>query len=221
MFPDLRRNFPFSMKLAGVESVKLLRLLLLAPFVCVISGCLVAPQIMIAADVVSAAMKAGVHYAEKNKPTTEERWEEARIDRLERRAQDGDIEAQYELGLIYQRAKSGRAKHWVCRAANNGLARAQAHMGHWYNEDRKREDIWPFIDIRPNNETAFVWYSLAESNGDLISFSYRERLEKNVMSAEELMVARARLDDWQPENCGWFTAVASTTPGPPTEGAAR
>lgn len=209
------------MRLRGFEPVKLLRLLLLAPLTFVISGCLVAPQIMIAADVVSAAMKAGAYYAEKNKPTTEERWELARMDRLERRAQDGDVEAQYELGLIHQRAQSARARHWVCRAANNGLARAQAHMGHWYNEDRNREDIWPFIDIRPDNKTAFVWYSLAESNGDLISFSYRERLEKNVMSAEELSIARARLNDWAPENCGWFTAVASSAPESQTEAAAR
>lgn len=198
--------------------MKLLRLLLIAPLSLAVSGCLVAPQIMIAADVVSAAMKAGVDYAEKNKPTPDQMWLKASIDRLERRAHGGDVAAQYELGLIYQRIKSGRARHWVCRAANNGLPRAQAHMGHWYNEDRKREDIWPFIDIRPDNTKAYLWYSLAESSGDLISMSYRERLEKNVMSAEELADARARLGEREPDNCGLFTAVASSDSS--TQGAA-
>lgn len=201
--------------------MRFLRLLLLGPVTLVVSGCLVAPEIMIAADIVSAAIKAGTDYAEKNRPTPEQRWEKAGIDRLERRAQRGDVEAQYELGLIHQRAQSGRARHWVCRAANNGLARAQAHMGHWYNEDRKLEDIWPFIDIRPDNTKAFVWYSLAESNGDMISPSYRERLEKTAMSTQELTDARARLGGWTPENCGLFTAVASSGSGPQADAAAR
>jgi len=188
--------------------VKLPRLALLLPITFAISGCLIAPPIMIAADIMSAAVKAGVNHAEKNKPTSEQRWEKARVDRLERRADGGDVEAQYELGLVYQVAQSAQARHWVCRAANNGLARAQVHMGHWYNEDRKHEDIWPFIDISPNNKKAFVWYSLAESNGDLISFSYRERLEQDGMSAEDLAEARTGLTQWAPEYCGLFTAAA-------------
>ncbi|MDX1515134.1 MAG: hypothetical protein R3174_15460, partial [Gammaproteobacteria bacterium] len=75
--------------------LRLAALLLLAPVTLSLGGCLVAPPVLIAADVVSAAVKAGVEYAENNKPTTEERWELARIDRLERRAEKGDVEAQY------------------------------------------------------------------------------------------------------------------------------
>ena len=94
-------------------------------------------------------------------------------------------------------------------------------MGHWYNEDRNREDIWPFIDIRPDNKKAYVWYSLAESNGDLISLSYRERLERKVLRPDELAQARAELEEWTPESCGLFTAVASTTTAPPSDARKR
>ncbi len=198
--------------------MRLLRLIIVLPLTLAVSGCLVAPPILIAADVVSAAMKAGVDYAEKNKPTSKQLWEEARVDRLQRRAQSGDVEAQYELGLVHQAAQSGGARHWVCRAANSGLARAQAHMGHWYNEDRKREDLWPFIDIRPDNKKAFVWYSLAESNGDVMSLNYRNRIMNNAMTTGDLDEARVRLTEWAPEQCGGFTAVAG---GRPAEAAAR
>ena len=198
--------------------MRLLRLITLLPLTLAVSGCLVAPPIMIAADVVSAAMKASIDYAEKNKPTSEQLWEKARIDRLQRRAQSGDVEAQYEMGLIHQAAQSSGARHWVCLAANSGLARAQAHMGHWYNEDRKREDLWPFIDIRPDNKKAFVWYSLAESNGDVMSLNYRNRMVKNAMTTGDLDQARMHLTEWAPEQCGGFTAVAG---GQPAAAAAR
>lgn len=185
------------------------------------SGCLIAPEIMIAADVVSAAMKAGVDYAEKSKPTPEQRWEQAKVERLERRALGGDVEAQYEMGLVLQAAHSAKAKQWICRAANNGLARAQAHMGHWYNEDRNREDIWPFIDIRPDNREAFVWYSLAEVNGDAMSVSYRDRLEKNAMDSAQVVDARGRLAEWSPGYCGSFSATTASAaaPSPPNRAA--
>ena len=185
--------------------------LLALSFVLTLSGCLVAPPVMIAADVMSAAIKAGADYAEKNKPTPEERWEQSKLDRLTRRADDGDLDAQYQLGLVHQAASSGRAKVWVCRAANNGLARAQAHMGHWYNEDRKQEDLWPFIDIRPDNRDAFVWYSLAEANGDMFAGNFRENLSHESMSPDELAEAQNRLSRWEPVYCGFLASTSRPT----------
>ncbi len=188
-----------------------IRYLLALSFVLSSSGCLVSPPVMIAADVMTAAIKAGAHYAEKNKPTPEERWEQSKLDRLTRRANDGDLDAQYQLGLVHQAASSGKAKLWVCRAANNGLARAQAHMGHWYNEDRKQEDLWPFIDIRPDNRDAFVWYSLAEANGDSFAGNFREILSDESLSPDDLAEARNRLSRWRPTYCGFLASTSRPT----------
>ncbi len=196
--------------------MKRIRYLLALSFVLSSSGCLISPPVMIAADVLTAAVKAGVDYAEKNKPTPEERWQQSKLDRLTRRANDGDLDAQYELGLIHQAASSGKAKIWVCRAANNGLARAQTHMGHWYNEDRKQEDLWPFIDIRPDNREAFVWYSLAEANGNIFAGNFRNNLESESMSSDDIVKARNLLSRWKPAYCGF---LASTSP-PTADGVA-
>jgi TPR repeat protein len=188
--------------------MKRIHYLLALSFVLSSSGCLVSPPVMIAVDVLAAAVKAGADYAEKNKPTPEERWEQSKLDRLTRRANDGDLDAQYELGLIHQAASSGKAKMWVCRAANNGLARAQTHMGHWYNEDRKQEDLWPFIDIRPDNREAFVWYSLAEANGNIFAGNFRNNLESESMSSDEIAKARNLLSRWKPAYCGFFASTS-------------
>ncbi len=191
--------------------MKRIRYLLALSFVLSSSGCLVSPPVMIAVDVLTAAVKAGADYAEKNKPTPEERWQQSKLDRLTRRANDGDLDAQYELGLIHQAASSGKAKMWVCRAANNGLARAQTHMGHWYNEDRKQEDLWPFIDIRPDNREAFVWYSLAEANGNIFASNFRNNLESESMSSDEIAKARNLLSRWKPAYCGFIASTSRPT----------
>jgi len=185
--------------------------LLALSFVLTSSGCLFPPPVMIAADVMTAAIKAGADYAEKNKPTDEERWEQSKLDRLTRRANEGDLDAQYELGLVHQAASSGKAKNWVCRAANNGLARAQAHMGHWYNEDRRQEDLWPFIDIRPDNREAFVWYSLAEANGDVFASNFRQNLAHQSMSPDDVAEAQDRLSRWKPAYCGFLASTSRPT----------
>jgi TPR repeat protein len=172
------------------------------------------PEVMIAANVASAALKAGVEYAEKNKPSPEETFRWAKIELLEEQANGGDVDAQYAMGIYYQATREARARHWICRAAAGGHPRAQLQYGHWYNEDRNREDLWPFIGISPDNREAWRWYSLAAENGEIGALHHIERLEVAGLDRQALEQGQAgRVGS--PASCGVFTALRA--PGAPAE----
>ena len=120
-------------------------------------------------------------------------------------------------GLMHQSLGNSDAWGWVCRAANAGYPQAQLQLGHWYNEDRNREDLWPFISLRPDNRKAYVWYSLAADNGNLFAAQLRDRLARNDMTAEQVAAARERLARWSPGSCGILSTARSARPATPAD----
>ena len=164
---------------------------------------------MIASSLLSAAVKTAIEQAEKNRPSPEQLWHEAQLGRLERLAAGGDTEAQFQLGTYYLMLGDPASQQWICAAANRGHARAQLQYGHWFNEDRAREDLFPFITITPNNADAYMWYDLATRNGEPRAAHFRDNLIYAGMTAEKLDIGRERADSWLPEPCpsGFITAA--------------
>lgn len=161
----------------------------------------------IASSVASAAIKTAIEQAEKNRPTPEELWQDAQMASLERRAIGGELEAQYQLGTYYLAVHEPAAADWICQAANMGHPKAQLQYGHFFNEDRKHEDLYPFLSIRPNNVEAFVWYSLATRHGEPRAGHFRDSLMSGALNANRLRQAETQLASWQPINCGEVRAA--------------
>jgi TPR repeat protein len=178
------------------------------------TGCAGGAAGMIVSSVASAALRTAVEQVQKNRPTPEQLWHEAQVENLERRALSGDVEAQFQIGTYYLLLQEPAAEPWICVAANRGHAKAQLQYGHWYNEDRIREDLFPFIHVTPDNSTAFIWYSLAADNGEPRAPHFRDSLIYAGMPAEQLARGRERLAAWTPQSCGVTAALtAASTPG--------
>lgn|GEM_PF-4360083 len=183
-----------------------------------IAGCALlvgcgSPQLMIASNLAQAAIKTSIDYAEKHRPTPEQAWAREQHDLLVARARGGDLQAQYRLGVLYAAAHDRRARLWMCRAANRGHPEARRQLGHWYNEARKREDLWPFIALRTDDRDAYVWYSLAARAGDREAGVFRERVRRGLNETRRREAER-RLAAWRPSPCrSVFTARAENTTG--------
>jgi len=176
------------------------------------------PGVMIASNLAQAAVRTAIDYNEENAPTAQEMWEAEQIALLADRADRGDVEANYTLGRLFSAKERRDAEHWMCQAANKGHAKALLQMGHWYNEDRAREDLWPYIDIAPDNRDAWVYYSLAARRGEVIGDTYRETLVESGMSEQQLRAAEQRLAAWKPVTCPYVAAVHDPSrPFDPTE----
>ena len=165
------------------------------------------PEIMLASNLAQAAVRTAMEYNEANAPTPEELWEQEQRELLESRAARGDLAAHYELGRVAARKEQRDAEHWICMAANKGHPKSLLQMGHWYNEDRDDEDLWPYIAISPDNRKAWVYYSLAAERGELMGAAYRDALAQGAMSESELRVAELRLAGWKPVTCPYVVAV--------------
>jgi len=165
-----------------------------------LGGC-VDPVGMVASGVAQAAIKTAIEQAEKSRPTPQQLWHRAQLASLERRAAAGDAEAQYRLGTYYLLLRDPAAEPWICEAANQGHARAQLQYGHWFNEDRAREDLFPFITLRPDNATAYLWYELAARNGEPRAPFFRDSLIHAGIAAGKLEQGRARAARGSPGPC--------------------
>lgn len=94
-------------------------------------------------------------------------------------AENGDPTAAYRLATLLTQRHDPSAVRWMCEAALEGHAGAQLQVGHWFNEDRRREDLWPFIDLTPDDRVAYLWYTSALDNGEQRAFIFRETLSRS------------------------------------------
>lgn len=170
------------------------------------------PEAMIVSSLMSAAVRTAVDQAQKNRPTPEQMWHEAQVASLERRAIAGDPEAQFQIGTYYLVLQEPLSEQWICAAANQGHPKAQLQYGHWFNEDRSREDLFPFIALTPDNSTAFMWYDLAASNGEPRAPHFRDSLIYGGMPANALERGRARVVAWTPGSCADATIAMAPAP---------
>lgn len=84
--------------------------------------------------------------------------------RIESKAQNGDAEAQIEIGNIYeQNQKFSAAVFWYKRAAESGNPVAMCYLGSFYTLGR---------GVQKNNDKAFYWYKKSADTGDKIGLYY-------------------------------------------------
>ena len=174
-----------------------------------VAGC-GGPEAMIISAVAQAAVKEAVKQAEKNRPTPEQLWHEAQVASLERRALAGDVEAQFQIGTYYLLLQEPVAERWICEAASRGHAKAQLQYGHWFNEDRAREDLFPFIGITPDNTQALLWYTLAAEGGEPRAPFFRDSLLQTGLAPDQLEAGQAGISSWSPGPCGGPTLTTAS-----------
>jgi TPR repeat protein len=115
-------------------------------------------------------------------------------------AQQGSVEAQYNLGLLYAQGQGvpqdeGQAIQWFRRAADQGYAPAQYSLGVMYAEGR---------GVSQNVAEAYFWLTLAAArfpptareNHD-IAVHNRDFVAARITSAQRAEV-QARVSGWQP-----------------------
>ena len=176
-------------------------------------GCM-GPEMMIVSSIAQVALKTGIRYAEKNKPTPEQAWRRDRFQHVVNQAAAGDVDAQFALSLYFQVHEKAAAERWTCLAANQGDARAQMQMGHWYNEDRLEEDLWPYIGLSPDNVRAYEWYRAAHAVGDPLGGALSEQVSAS-LSESEIAAAERRLNAGELKGCRFFaTHHGGATPQP-------
>jgi len=82
---------------------------------------------------------------------------------IEKAAQQGNPEAQFQLGSLYEDSQLPRdftqAFNWYFKAAQKGSAKAQVRLGHFYSRG---------LGVKPNQNEAVLWYGKAalQQNAD-------------------------------------------------------
>ncbi len=160
------------------------------------------PLSMVASSVLSAAIRTGIETAQKNRADPEKLWQQAQLAQVEQHAINGSVEAQFQLGIYYLLRQQPGAAGWICHAANQGHAKAQLQYGHLFNEDRKHDDLFPFISITPDNIQAFMWYSLSANKGEPRGLLFRDSLKQSGLNSQRLHSALAAVENWKPAPCG-------------------
>lgn len=95
-----------------------------------------------------------------------------------------------------------------CPNADLGHADAQTHVGDLY--------YLGSYDLEKNLIQAFVWYSLAETNGNLYASGQLNQLRKK-LSTQQLSEAHAQLEEWKPGQCERYLMEAITEETEPVE----
>ena len=124
-------------------------------------------------------------------------WHDKATEELTRRAQAGDVEAQFHLGLTYESGDGVErfpptAASWFTKAAMQGNAKAQYHLGLIY----ERGD-----GVRRDTYKALFWYRKAAEQGsvtaqvslrEICAYTRQGLLRWDCAQACNLMEARAR-----------------------------
>jgi GAF domain/Sel1 repeat/PilZ domain len=106
-------------------------------------------------------------------------------------ADQGDPEAQYQLGVRYDEGESvpkddAQAVQWFERAADHGHVDAQAHLGAYY---------WAGRGVPEDMSKAYMWSMIALAGGDDNSKSRLEGLASQ-MTRAQVSAARQKAEEW-------------------------
>ena len=143
---------------------------------------------------------------------------------VEKLAEKGNYVAAYER---YQRLRSGSetaltAWRWLCSAANAGYSKAQAEVGHWHTSTswenwrgwhERGLNLLRKAGVQPDSQIAYMWYTLAVSNGDESTLSARDYYVAELLTDNEIAQAKQMARDWKPGDC----PSAEHRLGPPGE----
>ena len=100
----------------------------------------------------------------------------------------GDADALFRRGHLYINSDVGKAFYWWDEAAKQGHSGARYHMGLVYNAG---------FDVELDLITAYVWYSVAATQGNVDAQAAKEQMEWVYMSREripEAVAAEAAVD---------------------------
>ena len=97
------------------------------------------------------------------------------IDALRARAEQGEAEAQYDLGVMYANGlgvpeDDAEAVRWLRLAAGQGFAAAQFTLGLWYDHG---------LGVPQDDIEAVRWYRLAADQGDASAQSHLAIMYQN------------------------------------------
>ena len=95
-------------------------------------------------------------------------------------AELGDVEAQYNLGVMYDEGSSveqdyEKAAEWYRKAAEQGFVDAQANLGMMYYQGQ---------GVSRDHEEAARWLQLAADNGDTEAATILQRIRRRQSSGE-------------------------------------
>ena len=102
------------------------------------------------------------------------------LDAVRQAADQGDAEAQYNLGIMYNNGEGvpkddAEAVRWFLLAAEQGHASAQLNLGFMYALGR---------GVLKDDVLAHMWYNTAGANGDEAARKQRDNLEDDMTRAE-------------------------------------
>ncbi len=125
-----------------------------------------------------------------------------------RMAKNGDGTAAYALywQLSGERQTFAEAWRWLCLAANGGHGEAQRSVGNrhrtltWQSEIERLGWLRDDVGIQQDNRVAYMWYTLADSSGDLSAIWMRASIESD-MAPDEIAQAEQMARDWKPGDC--------------------
>ena len=120
-------------------------------------------------------------------------FKDKNIDNCSVKAEQGNAESQYHLGVMYQRGDGvfrdyNEAVKWYRKSAEQGLPQAQYNLGLMYE---KGESV--FHDV----ELAHMWFSLASSKGHADAVKQIQELESK-MTLSEIKEAKESARNWKP-----------------------
>ena len=131
------------------------------------------------------------------------------LPQLKAMAESGNSEAAYALfePLSGDRETTIEAWRWLCKSANAADGKAQEKVGFWHSMavwlpgggptfQWYREEV----GIQPDNRIAYMWYALADSNGDSNASDGREFVKAD-MTPEDIVQAEQMVRDWKPGQC--------------------
>ncbi len=109
-------------------------------------------------------------------------------------AEQGDAEAQYGLGVIYNHARGvpqdyEQALHWYSKAAEQGHAGAQAYLALMYLRGR---------GVPQDDVQAHMWFNLSAAHGMETARTLRDRLAEK-MTPAQLADAQRLAREWTPK----------------------
>ncbi len=129
-------------------------------------------------------------------------------------SKEGDYVVAYEKYLSFRNpgkpSEFFAAWNWLCLAANAGYSKAQAEVGSWHRSiDRddssylndNRLELLRKVGVRPDNRIAYMWYTLATSNGDESTLYARDYYLAELLTDSEVAQAEQMVRDWTPGDC--------------------
>ena len=123
--------------------------------------------------------------------STDARVRSLSVEELRRMGEQGDADAQYQLGILYHEGSTvpkddAQAVQWFKRAAEQGFVRAQSTLGAYY---------WAGRGVPQDYSKAYFWSQLALAQGDENSKSRLEGLSAQ-MTRSQVAEARQQAEVW-------------------------